>query len=177
MGKSLDELSFSLYQGDIERFKEALANISDANDKDRMGSTILHRYVSFYDKIDLDSSAVVALLIKAGIDINATENKIAEQRTALHIAAIKGSAVICGLLLDGGASVDAQDKYGNTPLWRATMKYSGMKPGKREATGEVIALLLARGANPTIVNYSGFSPLDLANTLGGTDVKKFFKTA
>ncbi len=34
------------------------------------------------------------------------------------------------------------------------MKYSGMKPDKREAMGEVIALLLARGANPTLANYS-----------------------
>jgi ankyrin repeat protein len=56
------------------------------------------------------------------------------------------------------------------------MDYSVRQAGNREAKGEVIELLLARGANPTLANYSGFSALDLAKTLGGTDVKKYFET-
>jgi ankyrin repeat protein len=56
------------------------------------------------------------------------------------------------------------------------MDYSVRQAGSREAKGEVIELLLARGANPTLANYSGFSALDLANTLGGTDVKKYSET-
>jgi ankyrin repeat protein len=141
-----------------------------------MAGTILHRYVSFYEQVKLDVRTVMILLIQAGVDLNAKENKIGKQRTALHIAAEKGSSLICELLLDNGTIIDAQDKYGNTPLWLATMDYSVRQAGNREAKGEVIELLLARGANPTLANYSGFSALDLAKTLGGTDVKKYFET-
>ncbi|MBD0254897.1 MAG: ankyrin repeat domain-containing protein [Cytophagales bacterium] len=175
MGKPLDDLSRSLQQGNIAVFKQTLAAVSNVNDKNRMGGTILHQYVSSAHYTSIDAQSVIGALVEAGIDINARENKIAEQRTALHLAALKGEFVICKLLIDNGATVDAQDKYGNTPLWRATMNYSGMREGERGAMGKVIQLLLDKGADPNVKNYHGFSPLDLALTLGGTDVVKYFQ--
>jgi ankyrin repeat protein len=70
------------------------------------------------------------------------------------------------LLINSGAKVDAADKYGNTPLGRATFNSRGR--------GEVIRILLDHGANRDLPNKSGVSPVKLANTIGNYDVKQFF---
>lgn len=84
----------------------------------------------------------------------------------LHFAAQQYAMDIAAVLLDAGASIDLQDKYGNTPLWRATFESRGR--------GDMIRLLLARGADAERENYSGISPKALAHTIANFDVKQFF---
>ena len=70
------------------------------------------------------------------------------------------------LLLERGAIVDAPDKHGNTPLNRAVYNSKGR--------GEVIALLRAAGANATLNNRYGISPLSMALTISNYNVRQFF---
>ncbi len=86
--------------------------------------------------------------------------------TSLHYAAQGNLSTILEALLSVHPAVDIQDKYGNTPLWRATFDSRGI--------GDSIKLLLKAGANPHLKNYSGISPYDLALTIANYDVKPFF---
>ena len=70
------------------------------------------------------------------------------------------------VLLAAGASTTVRDAYGNTALWTATFNSRGR--------GELIAELLAHGADPDSLNSSGASPRTLARTIGNFDVAQFF---
>lgn len=175
MATSLDVLWMYMVRNDLALLKETLSrNDINVNDTDRNGATILHRFASGFEQSQLDKTDVVELLVNAGIDLNATENLYAEKRTALHISVLKGSLDLCKILVNYRASIDAQDKYGNTPLGRAIMKYSSSNEQQRQERGKIIEMLLLNGSNPTQKNNFGSSPLDLAQRLKGTDVIKFF---
>ncbi|XP_050271829.1 potassium channel AKT1-like isoform X1 [Quercus robur] len=73
-------------------------------------------------------------LLKRGLDPNESDNN---GRTALHIAASKGSENCVLLLLDYRANPNSRDSEGNVPLWEAML-------GGHET---VIKLLLDSGAN------------------------------
>ena len=64
------------------------------------------------------------------------------------------------LLLTAGADVQATDRWGNTPLWRAVFT----------AHGDIAAsaALLAAGADLDTVNSTGVSPRALAERMGLT---------
>ncbi|KAG5591649.1 hypothetical protein H5410_042163 [Solanum commersonii] len=72
-------------------------------------------------------------LLKKGMDPNESDSN---GRTALHIAAAKGSVECILLLLDFGAHPNRKDSEGNVPLWDAIV-------GKHEA---VVKLLVDNGA-------------------------------
>ena len=76
----------------------------------------------------------------------------------MHYAAQNGWPAIVDLLLQAAADVDAQDEYGNTPLWRAVFNYRG--------DVAVIEKLLAAGADSTLANDHGVSPRQLSDTKG-----------
>ena len=86
---------------------------------------------------------------------------------ALHFAAQDCSQKLVKMLVDAGANLELRDKYGNTPLWRATSNYKG--------GAEVISTLLEAGANPDAENKSGISPRSAANTIANYDTAKFFE--
>jgi ankyrin repeat protein len=84
----------------------------------------------------------------------------------LHFAAQGWSPLACIALLDAGAPIDARDNDGNTPLSRAVFESRGR--------GGVIRLLRDRGADPTLTNDHGVSPLSLPRTIANFDVRRFF---
>ena len=86
--------------------------------------------------------------------------------TALHYAAQGHRAPTLEVLLSVHPTVDLQDQYGNTPLWRATFDSKGV--------GDSIMLLLKAGANPHLKNHSGISPYDLALTISNYSLEPFF---
>jgi ankyrin repeat protein len=65
--------------------------------------------------------------------------------------------------------VDAQDTWGNTPLWRAVFESRGR--------GDTIQALLAAGAKPDLPNQSGVTPRQLAERIGNFDVAQFMPPA
>ncbi|GLT98480.1 hypothetical protein SLE2022_159840 [Rubroshorea leprosula] len=73
-------------------------------------------------------------LLKRGLDCNESDNN---GRTALHIAASKGSVNCVVLLLDYGADPNCKDSDGNVPLWEAMV--GGHK--------KVVKMLIENGAD------------------------------
>ena len=82
--------------------------------------------------------------LAAGDDIAAADR---QGFTALRLAAQQSQVEAVMALLDAGAPVDPQDRFGNTPLWRAVFDSRG-----QVATVE---LLLKAGAGPDVVNEAG----------------------
>jgi hypothetical protein len=103
---------------------------------------------------------LVELLLAAGADPNAAANR--RHSTPLHYAAdgyITGptwdpekQVSTLQLLLDAGATLNAQDQNGATALHRAT----------RTRCADVVQYLLKAGADPTICNKPGSTPFHLA---------------
>lgn len=102
-------------------------------------------------------------LIRQGSDINRAD---VNGFTPLHIAGQQYSVEAARLLLEAGATVDAENVYGNTPLFVATFNSNGR--------GELIALLLEKGADPLHSNKSAQTPLGLAQLIANYDVAQFF---
>lgn len=71
---------------------------------------------------------------------------------ALHFAVQKGEIEIVELMLRSGISVDLQDEFGNTALWRGMMD---------NVSASIIELLLRYGADPDRANHYGVSPRQL----------------
>ena len=101
--------------------------------------------------------------LREGADANTPGR---EGWTPLHFAAQGGALRTGRLLLDHGASVDATNKHGNTPLWVAVFNSKG--------GGGVIQLLRAAGADPHRFNLAGNSPLALARKIANYEVAQFF---
>jgi ankyrin repeat protein len=101
--------------GQVTRLKELLADdptLIDARDKD--GSTPLHCATW------KGQQEVVALLIKAGADVNARNNNDHWGTTPMHAAAHANQAAIAQLLIDHGADLNAHDREGRTPMFHTT---------------------------------------------------------
>jgi ankyrin repeat protein len=87
-----------------------------------------------------DAPDAVAVLIRAGADVNARSEKPWDD-TPLMRAASTGLVRTAAVLLDAGAQVNATTTYGETALWHAA----------RRKQAKIVSLLLARGANPNLV--------------------------
>jgi ankyrin repeat protein len=105
-------------------------------------------------------------LIAAGADVSLADGR---GMTPLHFAAQQSQVEAARALLDAGAVVDATDEHGNTPLWKAVFASKG--------EGELIALLLAAGADPDLANRHGTSPRALARQIGNYGVAQHFGDA
>lgn len=90
--------------------------------------------------------------------------------TALHFAAQQQQDEVARILLEAGAIVDAQDRYGKTPLGVALFNV-------RDGEGQVVRTLLGAGADPDLENNYGVSPRRLAETVANYDLKRFFQQA
>ncbi|ACL75846.1 ankyrin repeat domain-containing protein [Ruminiclostridium cellulolyticum] len=76
----------------------------------------------------------------------------------LHCAAQVKSIEIATLLINKGAIIDIQDKYGKTPLMVAISDYNG--------DDKMIKLLLEYGANKEMENNYGISAIKVAAMKG-----------
>ena len=84
--------------------------------------------------------------------------------TALHLAASKGHVEVIRVLLDNGASADAQNLYESTPLHMAST-------GRHV---EAVRLLLEREANTTPMDYRDAEGIDLVHQGGHSKVPRVF---
>lgn len=123
-------------------------------DRDRLGRTAVH-----YAAVDGDVDGLRVLLVAEGADPGAAD---IEGWTPLHFAAQARAPLAVEVLLAAGATVDATDRHGNAPLWRAVFCSRG--------EGTVIRLLLDAGADPDRVNAHGASPRTLAGRIANYDV-------
>ena len=143
---------------DVAGIREGLADGADPNERDSDDRTPL-----LYAAID-NKLQIAKLLLDSGADVDTQD---ASGNSALHYAAQEHHAEIASLLIGHRAAVDIEDVHGNTPLWRAVFNSRGR--------GELIALLLRAGADPSRRNKHGRTPLDLAQSIANFDVGQFFK--
>jgi ankyrin repeat protein len=87
---------------------------------------------------------ILKLLVKYAETLNPVDKL---KNTPLHIAVKQEETACVAVLLQNGASVDATDENGRTPLQNATFL-----PNHRD---EIIGLLLQYNANPLILNKDG----------------------
>jgi ankyrin repeat protein len=108
------------------------------------------------DLIDAASKAdlpTVQQLLCEGIDPNGRDHG---GWFPLLAAVMVGRPAVVHALLAAGADVDAQGPDGSTALMKATL---WRQP-------DIVRVLLARGANAHITDNRGWTPLDLALSLG-----------
>lgn len=87
--------------------------------------------------------------------------------TPLHLAAQQNERAVMVRLLNAGATVDCTNVYGNTPLFVAVFNSHGR--------GDIVRVLRAAGADPTIANTAGQTPVGLARLIANYDVKRYFE--
>lgn len=89
-------------------------------------------------------------------------------QTALFAAILRGHNAVVKALLEGGASVDAHDKEGRTPL----LYLAAEKPGKTKWTVDTVKLLLDNKANLEVKDAIGRTPLLWAATNGSVELMR-----
>src|SRR6187455_3443621 len=106
-----------------------------------------------------DQQRQIVMALKRGADIHTTDKNGV---TALHNAVRFRSPVAVKTLIEHGANVNQVcRKSGSSALHRAvTTTGAPSTAGKRAQGLEIIRLLLAAGADPSITNKSGRKPLD-----------------
>uniref|UniRef100_A0A3Q3X142 VPS9 domain-containing protein n=1 Tax=Mola mola TaxID=94237 RepID=A0A3Q3X142_MOLML len=132
-------------------------------------------------------SALVALLIQHGANVNARTNQSA---TPLHLASQNCHVQVVRYLLECNAKLNKKDHYGNTPLILACLCGSleaattllesnalvnvanlqgntALHEAVRRGNLALVELLLRGGASPSLRNKRQRTPLDCAYELGG----------
>ena len=145
--------------GEAENLIKERVNV---NSEDEWGDTPLY-IASFLGYVEL-----VEELIMNGADVNIKGGARLEKEglglceTALHGAARRGHEEIAEMLINAGANVNAQDKNGCTPLYRACVY----------GHEEVVEMLLEKGAGVAIENNCKITPYNRAVWCGHDRVAK-----
>jgi ankyrin repeat protein len=105
--------------------------------------------------------AVAEVLLVQGARVDTAASN-AMKVTALHAAAANRHTVICAMLLQHGADVNARQHGGFTPLHAAAA--NGQE--------ELVRLLLELGADRSLKSEAGHTPRDLATEKGHPEVAK-----
>ncbi|MBL3745162.1 ankyrin repeat domain-containing protein [Mycobacteroides abscessus subsp. massiliense] len=103
-------------------------------------------------------------LIDSGANVNATDD---DDCTPLHSAVAGDSAEVVRYLLDSGAYVDARNNKGETPLKLAVRNTT-------PAAAQIMEVLYAAGADPTIQADNGKSALDFVRRYGKPEERAVF---
>ena len=147
------EFLYAAALGRVANVKTLIVKGLDLNSRNMNGDLVLgvaalHGYIG-----------VVAALLDAGADINATDL----QGTALHRAAANGHSEIVKLLLARKADTNAKMHYGRhkgaTPLFDAA----------RSGNADVMRLLISAGAFVDAATEDGVTPLMIAALEGNID--------
>jgi ankyrin repeat protein len=157
-GAEIDVFSAAL-MGRTEKLEELLkANRSLATLVSGDGWTALHLAAFF------DAEPAARVLLNTGAQVNARSTN-PMNNMPLHAAAASRNAAIVKLLLDHGASPNAQQHGGWTPLHAAAQN------------GDVLmaSMLIEAGATVNVRADNNQSPMDLALTKGHQDMVEYLE--
>ena len=133
-----------------------IANGANLAAKSESGMTAL--MLAMNPNSEKDSLAISSAILDGGADVNARSDG---GNTALMEAGHKGLTKVVELLLAKGASVDLQNKYGETALMVSCLE------GAEPAVGRA---LLDAGADKDLRDIDGFTAFDLAKKNGNEEV-------
>ncbi|KAJ5764963.1 hypothetical protein N7520_004522 [Penicillium odoratum] len=146
----------------IEITRLLLESGADVNSVNSGGYTPLHYGSAPWSRES--SLEVVEILIHHGADVTkAIEGPINDQWTSLHLATLFGYEDVVRLLLDKGARVNAKTKHGSTALHVVHHKST-----------TIAQILLEHGADLSLEDENGQTPLQEAAANGGEEMVKFF---
>jgi uncharacterized protein len=115
---------------------------------------------------------VVELLLLANADVNGLDGR---GRSALYGACTQTHRVkLAVALIDAKASVNQQDRDGNTALFAASLR-RGRVPNTTGST-KLVARLIREGADPFIANHRGRTAYDVALEGGREEVLELLST-
>jgi ankyrin repeat protein len=160
---NIDELIKNVYRKDYDALEAAIAAGANMDAVDRDGRTALMHAILASDA-DAD---MVSFLLRNGANARVVDK--GQQWTALHFAARDQKLLMVRDLLQYGVEVDAQDVFGNTPLWRCVMA--------GPADLDLVRLLISNGADPSKKNKHGSSAFDVATAKGMLEVVELFAPA
>ena len=107
--------------------------------------------------------------VQALLDKGARIDTVLRGARALHFAAKAGFTGVMEVLLRNGAPVDARSEKGETPLFYA------LKAGPRADMVKSVELLLDHGADPTVEDNLGKSPLGISRRMKCSDKDRIVK--
>lgn len=144
---------------DVEKVCElAERKPESVNAKDGAGCPLIHKAAGV-------SAEITRMLLRAGADPNARHR---DGGTALHWLHVWGrgraEAESIEVLLQHGASLDARDVFGRSPLHTAVEALGGDGHSRRIVT---VWKLTERGADPNARTKTGDTPLHIAARTGG----------
>jgi len=183
-------------KGDIETVKALLKKGAYIHTQDKDGRCALVA-AAYKNKLD-----VVDALIAAGADVNMKDNSL---QSAFLIATSDGFTELLVKTLKAGADVNSTDSYNGTGLiraadrghvaiikellktgirvnhvnrlgWTALLEAIILGDGKERHT-EVVRMLVAAGADVTLPDKDGVSPLTHAKKKGFTDIIQILEKA
>ena len=125
---------------------------------DPAGRSLLH-----YAALTNDENEVERLIAE-GVSVDSADS---HGFTSLHLASQEHALEAAAALFDLGATVDATNVFGNTPLFVAVFNSRG-RPA-------MVDLLRSRGADPLHPNQSGQTPTGLAKLINNYDVAQYFE--
>jgi ankyrin repeat protein len=192
----LSPLAMAVYYGNRPAVGVLLSHKADPNTRDRDGNTALHTAALY------GQAATVREILKYQSDVE-VKNKAGQ--TPLHLASGKNdNQETIGLLLERGADLKAVDETGKNAFLSSAsgnwnyLRRKGADVNSRDRDGntalhlklamalrfkqmgppplDTIRLLLAEGADPTLKNNKGQSPLDIALEIGDPTLIELLKT-
>jgi ankyrin repeat protein len=162
-GQSL--LHYACEGGDPAIVGFLLQSGADPNLKDNHGKTPIYSLLS--NNANEQRLQCLDLLLNAGIDLHSQND---QSEDPLFLAAQMHSPEYVSRLLAAGAPLNQKEaKVGWTPLHMACVQDE-----KKHGILSVIRMLLEAGADSTVQDFSGRTPVDLALMKGNREVVRLF---
>jgi len=160
-----DNKNFILVEALVARDRNVLLDcISVSGINDRFGRTALHGASYANEKIRRYNP--VPILLKKEAEIDAIDFV---GRTPIFYSVRKGNIDDVRILIQAGANLNLADKYGHTPIHVAAIK-SGLKNKKSSKKYiSIFQLLKENGADLTLKDYKGRTPIDCLNYFGNRE--------